>query len=238
MAYELDYPIVSNAQENERASFIRRTYAHLAGAVLAFTALEFLIFNALPAEFGESMLRFVSNPVSALILIAAFIGVGYLARWWAFNGGSQALQYAGLALYVVFEAVIFVPLLFVVLHYAPNAQGLLFNAGALTLCIFAGLTTATFITRTDFSFLRSALCIGSWLLLGVAVLGIIGGFDLGLLYPFAAVALASGFILYDTSNVMLHFRTDQHVAASLELFASLAYLFYYIVVLLLRMQRR
>src|SRR4051812_43245279 len=78
MAYELDYPIVSNAQENERASFIRRTYAHLAGAVLAFTALEFLIFNALPAEFGESMLRFVSNPVSALILIAAFIGVGYL----------------------------------------------------------------------------------------------------------------------------------------------------------------
>jgi FtsH-binding integral membrane protein len=43
------------------------------------------------------------------------------------------------------------------------------------------------------------------------------------------VALASGYILYYTSQVMLHFRTDQHVAAALELFASVAYLFYNIL---------
>jgi FtsH-binding integral membrane protein len=43
------------------------------------------------------------------------------------------------------------------------------------------------------------------------------------------VALVSGFILYDTSNVMLHFGTDQHVAAALELLADVAMLFWYIV---------
>jgi FtsH-binding integral membrane protein len=43
------------------------------------------------------------------------------------------------------------------------------------------------------------------------------------------VAFAAGAILYDTSNVMHHYRTDQHVAASLSLFASIALLFWYIL---------
>ena len=45
--------------------------------------------------------------------------------------------------------------------------------------------------------------------------------------------LACGFILYDTSNVIHRFRTDQHVAAALELFASLAYLFYHVLRILI-----
>ncbi len=34
------------------------------------------------------------------------------------------------------------------------------------------------------------------------------------------VVFASGYILYDTSNVLHHYRTEQYVAASLALFAS------------------
>ena len=33
----------------------------------------------------------------------------------------------------------------------------------------------------------------------------------------------------DTSNVMLHYRIGQHVAASLALFASVALLFWYVL---------
>jgi FtsH-binding integral membrane protein len=51
------------------------------------------------------------------------------------------------------------------------------------------------------------------------------------------VALLSGYILYDTSNVMLHYRTTQHVAAALALFASIATLFYYILWILMQMNR-
>ena len=49
---------------------------------------------------------------------------------------------------------------------------------------------------------------------------------MGLLFAGAMVALAAGFILYDTSNVLHHHGTDEHVAASLSLFASVALMFY------------
>jgi hypothetical protein len=38
--------------------------------------------------------------------------------------------------------------------------------------------------------------------------------------------------LYDTSNVLLHYPDDQHAAASLELFASVALMFWYLLRLL------
>lgn len=43
------------------------------------------------------------------------------------------------------------------------------------------------------------------------------------------VALACGFIIYDTSNIIHHYGTDQHVSAALQLFASVALLFWYVL---------
>ena len=65
--------------------------------------------------------------------------------------------------------------------------------------------------------------------MAVVVVGMISGSTLGLWFSGLMVMLASGYILYDTSNVMLHYRTDQHVAASLALFASVALLFWYVL---------
>ena len=45
------------------------------------------------------------------------------------------------------------------------------------------------------------------------------------------IALAGGWILYDTSNVMLHFPEDRYVGASLQLFASVALMFWYVLML-------
>ena len=67
------------------------------------------------------------------------------------------------------------------------------------------------------------------------IAGFLFGFNLGLLFSFAMVALASGAILYDTSNVLHHYRTDQHVAGALALFASVALLFYYILYILIQL---
>jgi FtsH-binding integral membrane protein len=64
-----------------------------------------------------------------------------------------------------------------------------------------------------------------------------GGGGLGLWFSVAMVVLAGGFILYDTSNVLHHYRTDQHVAASLALFASVALLFWYVLRILLASSR-
>jgi hypothetical protein len=64
------------------------------------------------------------------------------------------------------------------------------------------------------------------------------GFQLGIVFIAAMIVMASGYILYDTSNVLHHYRIGQHVAASLALFASVALLFWYLVQLLMSLNRR
>jgi len=245
-AYEMDRPLAARAAESERVSFIRRTYMHLGGAVLAFVALEFLIFKAFSAEqLSQFLASFMGTPVSMLIILAAFIGVGYLARWWAYNGTSPAMAYTGLALYIVFEALIFVPILWMATYgierINPGAsEYLLAKAGIMTLCVFGGLTLSAFITRKDFSFLGPILSVAGFAMLGLCIAGMLFGWNMGLWFSFLGVGLASAYILYDTSNVIHRFRTDQHVAAALELFASLAYLFFHVlrILLILASERR
>jgi FtsH-binding integral membrane protein len=239
MRYEMNYPLAGEIDRNERATFIRRTYAHLAGAILAFVALEALIFGVLIPQvdgFGAAIQNILRSPGSQLVVMLAFIGVSYLANYWAFNGGSPALQYAGLALYVVAEVVIFVPILFVALIYMHDPN-LIAQAGILTLCMFAGLTSVVFFTGKDFSFLGPIIAIASFVALGVILCAWLFGFHLGLLFSLAMVVLASGSILYNTSNIVHRFRMDQHVAAALCLFASVAMLFYYILLALMQSRR-
>jgi FtsH-binding integral membrane protein len=230
MSYAMSAPVAFRASESARAAFIRRTYAHLAGALLAFACIEFLIFGLVPYQQLDAFMLtyYVQSPVSALIVLALFLGFGWLGRMWAYSDTSPGVQYFGLALYILLEAVIFVPLLWWVTHVLHDTS-IITTAGIMTLAIFGGLTMTCFATRKDFSFLGPVLCVASWLALGFVVAALLVGFNLGLVFGFAMIALASGFILYDTSNVIHHFRTDQHVAASLELFASVAYLFYYII---------
>ena len=52
------------------------------------------------------------------------------------------------------------------------------------------------------------------------------------------ILLACGAILYDTSRIIHDFDTDQHVAAALELFASVALLLWYAIRLLMSLNRR
>src|SRR5262249_8885106 len=233
MSYAMETPIAVRASESARAAFIRRTYAHLAGAILAFAAIEFLIFGLTSkADLDGVMFRVFSSPVSILVLFLGFIGVGWLARMWANSDTSPGVQYLGLALYVVFQAIFFVPILCVATYFI-RYQTIIPTAGIQTLSIFSGLTLAVFTTRKDFSFLGPILWMSSMAAFGLIVAAIIFGFTLGLVFSFAMIALACGFILYDTSNVIHHFRTDQHVAAALELFASVAFLFWYILRILI-----
>jgi FtsH-binding integral membrane protein len=220
-------PAVARAQASERAAFIRRTYAHLAGAIAVFVGLEFVLLGPLKATVEPLIYRMVATQYGWLVVLGLFMAVGWIADKWARSAASQAMQYAGLGLYVVAEAIIFLPLLYVAAFY--TSPDVLPTAALLTGTLFAGLTGTVFITRKDFSFLGSILAVGGMVALGIIVCAILFGFALGTLFSAAMVVLAGGYILYYTSRVMQHYRTDQHVAAALALFAAVALMFWYIL---------
>lgn len=223
------------AAEQERAAFIRRTYAHLAGAIGLFVALEAAIFTLVPAEVLDSLMALLlGQRLGWLLVLGAFILVGTLASHWAGAAGSPAQQYLGLGLFVVAEAVVFVPLLYIAGRVFPVAVP---AAAILTLVMFGGLTTLVFITGSDLTSWGKYLWVGGLGAMGLIVCALLFGFELGVWFSAAMIVLASGYILYDTSNVLHQYRTDQHVAAALALFASVALLFWYALRLMLSLRR-
>jgi hypothetical protein len=212
----------------ERASFIRKTYLHLAAAILAFIALEGYLFVSGIANSIISVMS-MGGAMSWLLVLGAFMGVSWLAGMWANSQTSKPMQYIGLGLYIVAEAIIFVPLLFKIATFSSNPGDVIIKAGIVSLGLFLGITAVVFLTRTDFSFLGPILAIGGFVAMGFIIASILFGFSLGSIFAFIMVAFAGTAILYETSNVMNRYHPSQHVAASLTLFASIALLFWYIL---------
>lgn len=216
---------VATVGEDARAVFIKKTYAHLAGAIGLFVVLEYFF---LQTELAARWMVFAFSGWNWLLVLGLFMLGGWVGEKWARSDTSRNMQYLGLALYVVLEVVIFAPILFLIAVYA-NAPDIIAKAGVITLVVFGGLTATVFLTKKDFSFLRGALSIGCMVALGLIVTSILFGFALGTIFAAAMVVLASGYILYYTSQIMAHYRPTQHVAASLALFSAVALLFWYVI---------
>jgi FtsH-binding integral membrane protein len=234
MSQPLDVRYGGAARTNivdRRARFIVRTYNHLFGAIVAFAALEFALFSTGAAEvLVRAMLG-----TSWLVVLGAFMLVSWLASHFAYSASSGAAQYAGLAGYVVAEAIIFVPMLFIANRIAP---GTIQSAGIVTMLGFGGLSAVAFFTRKDFSFLRGVMLYGGIIALVLIVAGAIFGFQLGTFFSVAMIGFAGAAILYDTSNVLHRFPEDRYVAAALQLFSSVALMFWYVLRLLMSLQSR
>jgi FtsH-binding integral membrane protein len=210
-----------------RARFILRTYNHLLGAIVGFTLLEVAYFKAgLAIPMAQAMLG-----VNWLFVLGGFVLVSWLASRFAASARSMPAQYGGLALLVVAQSIIFVPLL--VLAHLQAGGGVIESAALVTLLGFAGLTAIVFWTRKDFSFLRGVVMWGGVLAAVAIVAGVLFGFDLGTWFSVAMIGLAGAAILYDTSNVLPHYPEDRYVAASMQLFASVALMFWYVLRLFL-----
>src|SRR5262249_21671514 len=120
MSYAMEYPIAARAGESARAAFVRRTYAHLAGAILAFVAIDFVLLYFFK-DVSEDIIRAMfGSPISWAICLGLFMVTGWVANYWARSEVSRGLQYAGLALYVVTEAIIFVPLLYIAAYLVKD----------------------------------------------------------------------------------------------------------------------
>ena len=219
------FQLVAEATKQEQATFYKKTYMHLALGIVAFVIIESLFLQIDPLV--DFMLSLTQGYLW-LLLIGGFMGISYLAQKMAYNETSVSQQYLGYLLYIVGQALIFVPMLYIAIYYT-NSYALLTQAIVITASLFLGLTFIVFSTKADFSFLRSILTIGFFVALGTIVAGMIFGFDLGLWFSVAMILLASGSILYDTHQIKNKFATSQYVPAALSLFSSLMLLFWYVL---------
>jgi uncharacterized protein len=224
---------VAESRPSERAVFIQRTYTHLAGAVAAFTAIEVLLFVSGIAEAIAQF--FLTSRFVWLGVLGGFALLGWLAGTLT-TQESVKNQYIGLGVYIVAEAIIFTPLIYMAM-LASDPQ-LLPSAVLMTLALFAGLSTIVFTTKKDFSFLGGALKIGGFVVLGLILCSVIFGLSLGIWFSAAMIIFAAAAILYDTSKVLHDYNPQQYVAASLQLFAAIALLFWYVLQMMLQMSRR
>ncbi|WP_304343068.1 Bax inhibitor-1 family protein [Chryseobacterium koreense] len=219
--------LVANSSEMERAQFYKKTYTHVAMAVLAFIAVESILISIVPQEYIFMM---VGQKYSWLLVIGIFWLAAMLANKWSLSQ-SKSTQYMGLGFYVLIEAVIFLPLIYIAV--AKAGGNVIFQAAMLTVAMFAGLSGVAFTSKKDFSFLRTFVVMGGFIAIGLIVAGAIFGWNLGLWFSVGMVILASASILYETSKLKNTYSTDQYVGASLQLFASVMLLFWYILRILM-----
>jgi FtsH-binding integral membrane protein len=216
------YTPVSAASAEARSAFIWRTYGHVAAAILLFAGIETYLFDSGLAEpIARSMLG-----VNWLLILGAFMIVGWLATHVAQRVESKPLQYLALGGFVLAEAIIFLPLLTIAIALNP---GIVESAVGVTLLGTVGLTIVAFVTRKDFSFLRGLLVWGGILAIVAIVASVLFGLELGTWFSVAMIGFAGVAVLYDTSNILHHYPEDRHVAAALALFASIALMFWYVL---------
>jgi FtsH-binding integral membrane protein len=212
---------VSSLAAEDRSAFIWRCYAHVVGAILAFAAIEVYLFQSGVAE--RIAMPMLSN---WLLVLGAFMLAGWGASHVAHRVESRQAQYAAFAVFIVVEALIFAPMLYIAAAMSP---GIIDSAVGVTVLGSVGLIAVAMITGKDFSFLRGLLVWGGILAMVGIVASLIFGFQMGTWFSVAMIGFAGAAILYDTSNIMHHYPADKYVAASMGLFASIALMFWYVL---------
>jgi len=221
MRYTQD--LLAHQTDVERGAFYKKTYLHVAGAILAFMVLESFLLKS------DAVLNLIFKAAETSWLLV--LGVFYLIT---IAGNKMAMslsknqQYIGLALYVFAYGIIFLP----IISKATDMNGggnLIAQAAIVTLGLFTGLTAYAMSGKKDFSFMGGALMIGGFVAIGLIIAGSIFGFNLGLWFSVGMILLSGGAILYQTSQLRYKYGTDQYVAAAVGLFGSIMTIFYYIL---------
>ena len=218
--------LLNDLTDADRVAFYKKTYSHVAGGVLLFIMFEYLLLQS------DTIIDFMLSMTDGykwLIMLGGFMLVTNYAESTTMRTSDKNKQYLAYLVYILAQALIFVPLIYIAAFYMDAGAEILNQAAVVTLALFTGLTAVVFVIRKDFSFLRTGLTIGFFIAIGLIIAGTLFGFSLGLWFSVAMCLLAGGSILYQTSNLIHKYGVDDYIPASLGLFASLMLLFWYIL---------
>lgn len=218
--------LLNELTDVDRVAFYKKTYSHVAGGVLLFIVFEYLLLQS------ETIVDFALSMTEGyrwLIMLGGFMLATNYAERMALNSPNKGTQYLAYGLYILAEAFIFVPLIYIAAYYMESGPEILNQAAIVTLALFTGLSAVVFLTKKDFSFMKTGLTIGFFIAIGLIIAGTLFGFNLGLWFSVAMCLLAGGSILYQTSNLVNKYTTEDYIPAALGLFASLMLLFWYVL---------
>ncbi len=230
---------------SDRVTFLRKTYAHLGGALIAFAAITALMINY-ATELSLRWSLWGSQGMNFLFVFILFIVANMGAQRLAQSQTSRGIQYLGLGIMVTAWSFLLQPMIwYAMLRFgspakifaggqvhailSPTAAAIIAQSAVITLAIFIGLTLTVFVTKKDFSFMRGILSICTFGAIGLIIASLLFGFTLGALFSGFVVLLMSGYILFQTSLVMSYFPPTQYVSAALMLFGTVATLFMHVL---------
>ena len=193
---------------SDRLVFIKKVYSLLAMSMGTAAVGAYLGSGPLLLLVAPNMMLFFILQI-ALIFFASFA-----AR-------KPGLNMVALFSFTTVSGLTLGPLLYQV---GPSIAA---EAFALTAITFAGLSMYVVYSKKDFSFMSGFLMTG---LIVLVVGGLLNMFFIqsGMMHfvmSGASVLLFSGFILYDTSNILRYYGTDEHVSATLALYLDVLNLF-------------
>ncbi|MDQ1558438.1 MAG: modulator of FtsH protease [Pyrinomonadaceae bacterium] len=190
----------------ERMGFIRKVYA------LFFAATLFAIGGVALGLSFEPLLVFAFEHrlIMFLMMLGAVMGATAVRH-------VPVVNVLALFAFTTFTGLVISPLMYLVARSNPAS---IWQAGVLTVGIFGGLTAYVFISKRDFSFLRGMLWTGLIVMIlgGLLNIFIVGSSALGFGLAAATLLLFAGFVLYDTSNIMRRYPTNEYIAGALDLY--------------------
>ncbi|RIB21356.1 inhibitor of apoptosis-promoting Bax1-domain-containing protein [Gigaspora rosea] len=204
---------VSECSLNIRMAFVRKVYSILFAQIGLTTVVAAIFMH------NDKVKYWVQENSWALIvsMIATFV-ILLLLMW---KRRSYPTNFALLAAFTLVESYS----LGTLVTFFDTI--LVLQAFIITSGLFIGLTLFTMQSKYDFSGMFSFLYIGLWV---VVIAGIVSifipfstGFDLAIAV-FTAI-LFSGFVIYDTFNIMRRISPEEYVIAAVELYLDFINLF-------------
>jgi modulator of FtsH protease len=190
----------------ERMSFVRKVYA------LFFAATLFAIGGVFVGINNIWILQtIVAHPILTFVALIGGVMAAQAVRH------VPGVNLAALFAFTTFTGIIISPAIAIYTQLNPAS---ILQAGVLTVGIFGGLTAYVFISKRDFSFLRGLVVTGLIVvvLAGLLNILIVGSSAVAFGISCAALLLFSGFVLYDTSNIIRRYPTNEYVAGALSLY--------------------
>src|SRR5436190_20061174 len=196
----------AEAGVEERVAFIRKVYG------LFFIGILFAVAGVwLGFAFPPLMIAAAQHPwIMLIVMIGAVMGTQAVRH-------VPGVNLAALFGFTTLTGVIISPLLYIISRSNPAS---IFQAGVLTVGIFGGLTAYVFISNRDFSFLRGMVTVGLIVVILAGLLNVlfVGSIGLGFALAVATLLLFAGFVLYDTSNIIRRYPTNEYVSGALALY--------------------